>query len=490
MKDLPAGYTQAVLADWYSWILYALAGWTVIFSIYVVSERRPPAATISWILTLSFAPLVGFAVYFFLGPRRFDRKKRRRVHAQEAVKSAHADPADAGKEEQRGGPDEGAAGFLIAMNKGALGASAYPRRAKLKVYFAGIDKYADLLQDIAQARHHINMEYYIWEPDQIGVRIRDALAKRAADGIAVRLHLDGVGSGQANKRFWRSLTKAGGKIVHFNRLAIRRRSGNFRTHRKIVVIDGRIAYSGGMNVTDVHSSEFVGDATWRDTHLRLEGPAARGLQIVFNEGWYDSTREILEGENYFPDPGLLEAGDHSVQIVSSGPDENRNAIHKLVASSIFSSTQRVYLTTPYFVPDATIFDALNSAALRGVDVRILVPKKNDLKLIGAASRSYYPDLLDMGVRVFEYLPTMVHSKTLVVDDLLAIVGTANADNRSFRLNFEVVVASYEGELCNQLVEAFVRDLGQAIEVTEETIAAYGRIRRLGQSFARLVSPLL
>ena len=479
-----------MLADWYSWILYALGVWTVIFSVYLVSERRSPAATISWILALSFVPLVGFAVYFFLGPRRFDRKKRRRVQAQEAVRSADAYPDDTSSQVKGGLEDEGAAAFLIAMNTGALGVSAYPRTAKLKLYFAGIDKYADLLRDIAAAQHHINMEYYIWEPDQIGTRIRDALAKRAADGVAVRLHLDGVGSGQANKRFWRSLSAAGGKIVHFNKLAFRRRSGNFRTHRKIVVIDGRIAYCGGMNITDVHSSEFFGDASWRDTHLRLEGPAVRGLQMVFNEGWYDSTRELLEGKDYFPDASLLEAGEHSVQIVSSGPDENRNAIHKLLASSVFASAHRVYLTTPYFVPDATTFDALNAAALRGADVRILVPKKNDLKLIGAASRSYYPELLDMGVRVFEYLPTMVHSKTLVVDNLLAVVGTANADNRSFRLNFEVVVASYDSDFCDRLVGMFERDLEQAEEVTKETIAAYSRPRRLGQSFARLVSPLL
>jgi cardiolipin synthase len=463
----------------------AVAVWTVFFSIYVVSERRSSASTISWILALAFVPLVGFVVYFFLGPRRFDRKKRRRVRAQEAIKSsnvyAREDLVEAGEGEE---PD-----FLIEMNKGALGKSANLRRADLKLFLSGEDKYGDLLRDIEAATHHINMEYYIWEPDQIGTRLRDALAKKAEEGVAVRLHLDGVGSAQANKRFWRPLTGAGGRVVHFNKFALRRRSGNFRTHRKIVVIDGRVGYCGGMNITDVHSTEFH-ELAWRDTHVRIEGPAARGLQMVFNEGWFDSTREILEGEQYLPVPDPEHPGDHALQIVSSGPDENRNAIHKLLASSVFAADSRVYLTTPYFVPDPTTFDALNAAALRGADVRILVPKENDLKLIGAASRSYYPDLLDMGVRVFEYLPTMVHAKTLVVDELLAVVGTANADNRSFRLNFEVVVASYGGDLCEKLVAAFEKDLEQAEEVTAESIAAYSRSRLLGQSFARLVSPLL
>lgn len=473
-----------MIAEWLSLILSALAVWAVIFSVYVVSERRSPASTISWVLTLGFLPIVGFAVYYFLGPRRFDRKKRRRAQAQQAVKEALVVPDD-------GAVDNGDdVEFLVAMNNGALGASAHRRAASLTLLFSGVETYGQIVDDIGQAKHHINMEYYIWEPDSIGTRLRDALVASAKRGVAVRLHLDGVGSAKANKRFWRPLTEAGGLVSHFNRLAIRRRTGNFRTHRKIIVVDGRIGYSGGMNIIDVHSEEFSGENAWRDTHLRLEGPATRGLQMVFNEGWYDSTGEILDGVEFFPTNTVVQDGARSVQIVSSGPDESRNAIHKLIASSLFASVRRVYITTPYFVPDPTICDALNAAALRGADVRILVPRKNDLKLIGAASRSYYPGLLDVGVRIFEYGPRMVHAKTLVVDDMLALVGTANVDNRSFRLNFEVGVACYDGDVCEQLVAAFEGDLAFATEVTVEMVADYSRLRRLGQSFARLVSPLL
>ncbi len=478
-----------MLAEWYSWIVTAVAVWSLFFSFYVVSQRRSPASTIAWILVLGFLPLLGFVVYYFLGPRRFDRKKRRRAKAQEVVQKVSHAPSETSSPAEEA-QETGRAHFLIAMNRGALGKSARLRSCELKPYFAGVTMYTDLLQDIEAAQVHINMEYYIWEPDQIGTRLRDALALRAKAGVEVRLHLDGVGSAKAKKRFWRPLTEAGGKIVHFNRFALRRRSGNFRTHRKIVVIDGRVGYSGGMNITDVHSSEFSGEQAWRDTHLRLAGSAVRGLQMVFTEGWFDSTQEILEGENFFPLASETNTDQPCVQIVSSGPDENRNAIHKLLASSIFACSDRVYLTTPYFVPDPTTCDALTAAALRGADVRIIVPHKNDLKVIGAASRSYYPLLLDMGVRIFEYGPAMVHSKTLVVDEFLAVVGTANADNRSFRLNFEVVVASYDGALCNELVEAFKEDLENCVEVTRETLKSYGRPRRLGQSFARLISPLL
>ena len=474
-----------MIADWLSLILSALAMWAVIFSVYVVSERRSPASTISWVLTLGFLPIVGFAVYYFLGPRRFDRKKRRRAQAQQAVREALSSSAQDGSEEH-----EDDIKFLVAMNIGALGVSAHKRAANLQLMFSGNETYGRMIEDIGNASHHINMEYYIWEPDSIGTRLRDALVKSAARGVAVRLHLDGVGSAKANKRFWKPLIAAGGLVTHFNRLAMRRRTGNFRTHRKIVVVDGRIGYSGGMNITDVHSEEFSGEESWRDTHVRLDGPAVRGLQMVFNEGWYDSTGEILEGAEFFPVQTVATEYERSVQIVSSGPDESRNAIHKLIAASLFASVKRVYITTPYFVPDPTICDALNAAALRGADVRILVPRENDLKIIGAASRSYYPGLLDVGVRIFEYGPRMVHAKTLVVDEMLALVGTANVDNRSFRLNFEVGVACYSAEVCEQLVEAFEKDLESAVEVTAAMVAQYSWIRRLGQSFARLVSPLL
>ncbi len=471
-----------MLSEWLSLLLSALALWAVIFSVYVVSERRTPASTISWVLALGFVPIVGFLVYYAFGPRRFDRKKRRRAAALKFIKESKAGAADA--------PDEhDEETFLVAMHVGALGASAQLRKAELSVFFSGDEAYASILEAIAGAKHHVNMEYYIWEPDRIGTRLRDALVASAKRGVEVRLHLDGVGSAKANRRFWRPLLEAGGNVKHFNRLALRRRTGNFRTPRKIVVVDGCVGFSGGMNVTDVHAEEFSGEENWRDTHVRIEGPATRGLQMVFNEGWYDSEGELLEGEAFFPQQCASESA-IPMQVVSSGPDETNNAIHKLIASGLFASLKRVYITTPYFVPDPTICDALTSAALRGADVRLLVPRKNDLLLIGAASRSYYPELLDVGVRIFEYGPRMVHAKTMVVDDWLALIGTANVDNRSFRLNFEVGIASYEAEVCEKLVDAFRADLEHAHEVTREEVRNYSAPRRLGQSFARLFSPLL
>ncbi len=466
----------------------ALAVWIVGLSVWILFERRSPVATLAWILALGALPVVGIPIYFFLGPRRFDRRRRRRDRAQACVARARG-----GDHAAEDGPSPGAR-RLIAICESAAGMAARPRTAEIELYTAGVDLFAALEQAIDGASHHIHLEYYIWSPFQLGTRLRDKLTARARAGVEVRVLLDGFGSNRANRRFWRPLLEAGGQVARFNAPTLRRlgqwRMASFRTHRKIAVIDGRIGFTGGMNVTDGHTAEFSGDRAWRDTHLRIEGRAVRGLQMVFCEGWQDVTGSAPEGHLYFPHPDQIEAGAHTLQVVSSGPDENLDAIHKLFFSAITGANHRVYLTSPYFVPGDAMFNALATAALRGADVRVLVPAVNDLRLVGAASRSYYPELLEVGVRIFEYGPPMLHAKTLVVDDVVAVVGTANADARSFRLNFEVVVADYDPSGCARLIEVFEKDLERAVEITPETVAGYRFRRRLGQNFARLLSPVL
>ncbi len=216
----------------------------------------------------------------------------------------------------------------------------------------------------------------------------------------------------------------------------------------------------------------------------------RGLQLIFCEGWHDVSDEVIEGAAYFPAACEAHPDDRLFQVMASGPDENRDVIHKLFVTAISSARDRVFLTAPYFVPDAPLFTALTTAALSGVDVRILTPAKNDLRLVSAASRSYYPDLLPCGVKIYEYGPPMLHSKTLVVDDRLSIVGTANADARSFRLNFEVIVACYRPDVCEVMADVFEKDLERAISIDEAHIATYSFAIRLGQNFARVLSPTL
>jgi cardiolipin synthase len=463
------------------WIAYVLQGlWVLVVAVWIVLERRSATATIAWILALVFLPVVGILIYFFLGPRKLVRRKLRRKRAVESVRS-QARVWDRSSLATIG--DEAAKLMEMLERSGGAGPTL---DAACELYVDGRAKYDAVVAAVDAAQHHVHVEYYIWEPDAVGARLRDALVERAASGIEVRVLIDAFGSKNAGERFWRPLREAGGRVQRFNALKITRwrpRLANFRTHRKIVVVDGRVGFTGGMNVSDVHNE-------WRDTHLRLEGPAVRGLQAVFNEDWCYACEEVLSGGLYFPKPDELLMGDHGVQVVASGPDENMNAIHKLYFSAIANAKRRALVTSPYFVPDDMMMGAMTTAALRGVDVRVLVPAEGDVRLVAAAARSYYPELLSTGVRIFEYGPSVLHAKTLVVDDHLGIVGTANLDNRSFRLNFEVVAAVFGGRICEELAAAFEQDVAAARELTLDGLSKEPLHRRLFVSTARMLSPVL
>lgn len=475
--------------SWWPYVWMGEATWVVSLCFYILFERRSPRSTLAWILVLSFLPVAGLAVWFVFGPRKFDRKKLRHAAAQAAVTAAVPEEPEAGGAHH----ELDQAAHLMQLCERAAGRPARPRTADFALFIDGRSMYAALLEAIAGATHHVHLEYYIWEPDGIGTRLRDALRERAEAGVEVRVLVDGFGSSSASNRFWRPLRDAGAQVERFNELRLGRwrpRLANFRNHRKIAVIDGRRGFVGGMNVKDVHSSEFSGDAAWRDSHLAIGGAAVRGLQMVFCEGWHYATGSAPRGEHYFPWFESGDEGHHLMQIVASGPDENLDAIHKLFFSAIAGAHTRVQLTSPYFVPDESIMTALETAALRGADVRVLVPDGGDMPLVAAAGRSYYSDLIRCGVRIFEYGPPVLHAKTLVVDDVVAIVGTANTDTRSFRLNFEVLAVSYERDAAELLATVFAEDLERAKEVTRETLEADGIGQRLVQNVARLLSPIL
>lgn len=474
-----------MVENWWAWISVASALWVVGAAVWIVGERRSPTSTLAWLFALALFPILGILFYYVFGPRKVTRKKQRRDDAERNVAAMAPDVGPAAQE-----LPWVARGISEMCQRAVGGPSAIRRSADAEVYLGGRETYAAIENAIANAQHHIHMEYYIWEADRISTRIRDQLARRAADGIEVRILLDAIGGSNADKKFWKPLVEAGGQVRWFNpiRLRLGRQFANFRTHRKIIVVDGRVGFTGGINISDVHTTEFSGEAAWRDTHVRIEGPAVHGLQLVFCEGWYDVTQSAPTGRDYFP--SWDEEGAHSVQVVASGPDKLQKPIRKLFISAISSARERVFLTSPYFVPDDALLVALSMAVLRGADVRVLVPAKNDVALVGAACRSYYPDLFALGIRVYEYNPSMLHAKTLVVDDVVAVIGTANADARSLKLHFEVVLASYEAQACERLAGVFLSDLESSTEATPATVASYGRLRRFSHDVCRLFSPLL
>jgi cardiolipin synthase A/B len=460
--------------------------WAVVMAVAIIQQRRSPAATIAWLLVLALLPIVGWVLYRLIGPLRLERRKLRRRVTRKLVEEA----IGALQEIESEGPmrhREQLARVAIAAGE------APPLRADhIELYTEGEPKYRAIAEAIDAARHHVHLEYYIWENDQIGRRLRDQLVARAKAGIEVRVLVDATGSIGARRSFFRGLSEAGASVAWFNPvslLGIRRRRADFRTHRKIVVCDGRVGFTGGMNVADAETAEFTGSKAWRDTHMRFEGSAVRVLQRVFAEDWFYATgKDIPAGETYFPMP--LTCGSEVVQIVASGPDLDAFAIHKTFFAAINQATSRVWVTTPYFVPDDAILSALVSAAMRGLDVRVIAPARGDSRLVDLAARSYFPDLLAAGARVFEYLPRFLHAKTFVIDDDVAIIGTANLDNRSFRLDFEVAAVLYGTETNAKLDAAFQADLACCKELAHRDWRKQPFWTRLGQSGARLLSPLL
>ncbi len=344
---------------------------------------------------------------------------------------------------------------------------------------------------VESARSHIHLEYYIFAEDETGQAIGELLLKKAREGVEVRLLLDAVGCWGLSRSFVRRLRKGGVKAAFFLPWGPtgRRVQLNCRNHRKLVVVDGRVGFLGSQNIGDVYLGRKKKYGPWRDTHLRVEGPCVTQLQEVFVEDWYFAAHEDLsEQENYFPTPTT--AGDRLVQIVASGPDEKPDVLDQLLLAAVSDARHAVSFLTPYFVPDRAMLLTLKSAAYRGVRVRLLIPSRNNHWLALWAGRSNYDELLESGVEVYEYSHAMLHSKVVVVDRRWAMVGSANMDERSFRINFELTSLLYDSGLAQDLHADFDHLLGQARRITREQIAGWNYSQTLAAGLARLTSPLL
>ncbi len=458
------------------------AAYLVVLSAWIILQKRSSASTLAWILGLSLLPVIGFALYHWFGPMRVKRQAMRRRRNRQRVGQGdewteHATLAALAQQ-----PNAARAIALIQR----ITAQPISTAQRIDMLSDGATTFDALLRAIAEARQHVHLEYYIVEPDHTGTRIRDALIDVAARGVRVRLLADAVGSARLNWRFLKPLRDAGGEVVFFHpfRLATLKPLLNLRTHRKIVVIDGRVGFAGGVNLTDQQDERQSPDA-FRDLHLRIEGEAVLGLQAVFVEDWMYATRRPLIQHGLFP---TLPPGELAAQWLPSGPDNRWEPIHRVMMLAINDARRRLWLVTPYFVPTDAARFALTSAALRGVDVRLLVPRRADSWLVTLASRSFFDELLRAGVRVFEYLPRMLHTKAMLVDDQLSILGSANFDERSFRLNFELCVCLHGQAPTSTLRQIIETDLTLSREVLRPRSLPLWR--RLAEATARLFAPLL
>lgn len=462
--------------------LYLTLGWVgylVWVGGWIVLQKRAPAATLSWLFGLALLPYVGFFIYYVFGPQRIKRQRLRRARNRVALPDAEDAVEEAETIE------------LARLGQATTGLS--PTTAtQVRLLIDGAATYDALLAAVRAARHHIHLEYYIYAADQTGTALRDALIERARAGVAVRLLLDAIGSSSCPSRFFASLVAAGGEVAWFHPMRLgriwKRPWLNLRSHRKIVVVDGRVAFTGGINITDEENERLRSDA-YRDLHVRIEGDAVRPLQRVFVEDWAyaTGTRDFISSVAKAMPPA--HPGPIQAQVLTSGPDSPWEAIHRLHVGAIHAARQRVWLVTPYFVPGGAAMMALTSAALSGLDVRLLVPRMSDKRLVTFAARSYFDDLLAAGVKVYEYGPRMLHTKALLVDEDLALIGSANFDARSFRLNFEVSVLFRDLTVAGELARLIEGEFARAPRVREQRARSLWTVR-LPEALARLLSPLL
>jgi cardiolipin synthase A/B len=360
----------------------------------------------------------------------------------------------------------------------------------------GEEKFPAVVQALEEAKDHIHIEYYIYENDKIGKTIEEILIRKAKQGVTVRFIYDDFGSRGIRKNIAIRLRDAGVETYPFYKISFLRIVNhlNYRNHRKIIVIDGKKAFIGGINVSDKYINEptSVNKLFWRDTHLMLEGPGAYYLQYLFICDWNFCSGKTLENiKHYFPDGYRNNPpGDKIIQIAASGPDSINPTILYSLLYAVYQAEKEILITTPYFIPDQSLMDALIAAALAGVSVQLLVPEKSDSRLVALAASSYYADLLSAGVKIFFYQDGFVHAKTLVVDKKIAVIGTANMDVRSFDLNFEVNAIVYDDKLATSLANVFYSDIKDAelLDISEWSNRSI--IKKFMEKTARLVSPLL
>ncbi len=458
----------------------------------ILRTRRDSRGMLLWILVLLLLPLLGLILYLLVGQapieRRVRRRRRRRRQIEPHLQQRTAVLAASFDGRASGHPSEQQRALIRIATK--VSDSVVTRGNEVLIYHDAEQAFLELGLAIEAAQSHVHMEYYIFRGDETGRAVRDLLMRKAREGVEVRLLVDAVGSWNLRRSFIRPMQAAGVKVAFFMPWGVRRRFHlNCRNHRKLTVIDGRLGFFGSKNIAD----EYLGRkkrryGPWRDTHLRVQGPCVAQLQEVFVEDWHFTTRENLTADRYFPVPEA--AGDKLVQMAPTGPDRRPGVLHQLLNAAVSDARHSVSLLTPYFVPDAAMMLALTSAAYRGVRVQVLLPSRPDHKLLLWAARGCYAELLDAGVDVYEFADGMLHSKEVIVDSRWAMVGSANMDIRSFRINFELTSLLYDEDLASQLQQSFDRLRGQARRIRRRDLEAWGYPQTMAAGVARLATPML
>ena len=451
--------------------------------VVVVLDNHNPMRAMSWVVVLLFLPVVGLVLYVFfgrnlrrehlIGKRTLSRISRKSLQAYIEQRSIQTPPAYS---------------QLINLFRSLNKALPFEGN-RTTLYFDGYTMVQALMRDISRARHHIHLEFYIFEDDAVGRLVRDLLVDKARQGVEVRLLYDDVGSWDVPNGFYDRMRSEGIEVRGFLkvRFPLFTSKVNYRNHRKVAVIDGRTGFIGGMNIAERYLKGLSFGA-WRDTHLRIEGPAVYGLQSNFLLDWFFMENSLLTASKYYPASTL--AGTALVQTVTSEPIGEWRAIMQGLVLAITSAKRYFYIQTPYFMPNEPILSALQTAALAGVDVRLMIPARSDSRLTHLGSMSYLEDVLKAGVKVFFYEKGFLHSKMMVSDDMLSTVGSTNMDFRSFEHNFEINAFVYDEQTAWYIKERFLLDQrdSRPVRLKEWRERPFGE--KFKESVVRLLSPLL
>ncbi|MDO9376049.1 MAG: cardiolipin synthase [Ferruginibacter sp.] len=474
-------------------IIYVLI--VLLVCLRVIFETHSTTKTLAYILLCLFVPVFGIAFYLTFGINYWRIKKYRKKSSSDTKILQHlAKDSQPYKEASLGMTDPAVQqnAELVSMLLKDL-SSPLTRHNEVRLLINGENKFPEMFAALETARHHIHLEYYIYEYDEIGRSLIELLIKKAKEGVEVKFIYDDFGSPGIKKKLEKEMVDAGIRIspfhkVHFYLLANRI---NYRNHRKIVVIDGCTGFVGGINVSDKYiNGSDAKKLFWRDTHLRLDGPAVYYLQYLFISDWNFCCEDSFEPlQNYFPP---IKAGTHDsyVQITASGPDSPEPSVLFSILQAIYLAKEEILITTPYFIPGDSIMDALRIAALSGLKVKLLVPGVCDSRIVNAASKSNYNDLLKAGVEIYLYRKGFVHSKTMITDGKLFIVGTANMDRRSFDLNFEVNAVIYDATHAKEMRSIFFEDIAASEKIDKEAWLNRKWYHQFPEKLCRLFSPVL
>ena len=460
--------------------------------VYTVLENRNPVKTISWVLVLILLPVIGFVFFIFFG-QNFRKEKiiaRKGLRNHEALSNlAHEQIHRLSEGENIENPRLEVKRSLITLllnNSNALVTIGN----NVEVLQNGKATFEAIITALESAISFIHLEYYIFADDQIGGIIKDILKRKAAEGLEVRLIVDDVGSWELKTPFFKEMWNAGIQAYSFLQVRFPNLTSkvNYRNHRKIIVIDGHVGFLGGINIADRYMSGSAEYGIWRDTHLKIEGDAVNTLQTVFLTDWFFVSQIEIHDRRYFPVKRPV--GHKMAQIVASGPDSDWPAIMMGIFQAVASATSYVYIATPYFMPSESVLLALKTAALGGVDVRIIIPEKSDAFVTLLSSRSFIREMLEADIRFYFYQKGFLHSKVMIVDDVISVVGSANMDFRSFEQNFEVAAFIFDEATAYSLKRSFLEDLLHSRPVILEEWNKRPIVEKAKESFARLISPLL